>query len=128
MFRANLNQNINFNKTKFTEVTSLTFNDLTPFLKVKKALVKMDMETMECLAFQNADKIFTEIDVPVIIMEIGGTRQLGSWCFEGMLQFLSDRNYKAFYFDDHKNHENSLDFSKWKDWDFNVNIYFKKFY
>lgn len=94
-------------------------------LKVKKVLLKMDIEASECHVFANADKIFAEVDIPAIIMEIGRTKDEGACCFESMLKFLSDRNYKGFYFNDNKT---PLDFKNWRQWNFGVNIYFKKFY
>lgn len=117
-------------------VNTITISDLTPFLKKKKVLLKMDIERSECHVLQNADKIFADVDISAIIMEIGGTVREGACCFESMLRFLSERNYKGFYFNGHVDsfvpfHTDAhiaLNISNWKSWDFNVNIYFKKFY
>lgn len=118
--------NTDSNQTKFIKVASITFDDLILLLKVKKALLKIDMETMHCLAFQNGDKIFSEIDIPAIIMKIGESGLQYSSCFESTLKFLNNRNYIAFYFDTHSNQQQPLNFTNWKDWDFKRSVYFKK--
>lgn len=107
--------------------TSILFDDLLPFIKADKALLKMDIEGQECHAFFNADKLFAEIDIPIVLMEILYSKQENSFCFEAMLSFFNARNYKAFYFPYKSNDTKPLDNLKWREW-YGRDVYFKKFY
>lgn len=105
---------------------SIIFDDLTPFIEHKTVFLKMDIEAAECHVFANAYKFFDEIDVRFIVMEILYTKAEGACCFEGMLKFLKERNYKAFSFPYRPQNKDSLNFLTWKEWN-QGEIYFQKF-
>lgn len=111
-------------------VNAVTINDLTPFLRGRKVLLKMDIESSECHVFANAEKIFAEVDIAAVIMEVIHTRNQGPCCFEAMLEFFKERNYKAYFFSNHPNSNIPLNYTDWRQWDLQryENVYFKKFY
>lgn len=76
------------NLTEGFQVNTIIINDLTPFLNGRKVLLKTDIERSECHVTQNADKIFADVGILAIIMEIGATVKEGPCCFESMLLFF----------------------------------------
>lgn len=106
---------------------AILLDDLTPFVKKKKAFLKIDVEGSECYGFMNAHKLLDQIDIPYILMEIEHTLKV-PYCYEFMLNFLIDRNYKAFRLPfDYDKSDEPLDYSLWKEWNL-ADIMFKKFY
>ncbi|XP_013388817.1 uncharacterized protein LOC106157647 [Lingula anatina] len=54
-----------------TRVSTITMDDLVPYLprKMKRAFIKMDIESMELRALSKCDKLLRAIDIPVIMFE-----------------------------------------------------------
>ena len=52
-------------------VKTILMNDILPFVKFKKAIIKIDIQGFEHLAFQHAEKLFDAVYIPYILMEWG---------------------------------------------------------
>lgn len=106
---------------------AIIFDDLIPFVKKKKAFLKIDIEGSECFSFMNANKFFDQIDVPYILVEIEHTMKF-PYCYEFMLNILNDLNYKPFKLPyDFDTKDQPLNYSAWRSWNQN-DVIFKKFY
>lgn len=105
---------------------AILFDDILPLIQHKVAFMKMDIEAAECHVFSNAHKLFDTIDIKFIIMEILYTKKEGQCCFERMLNFMKEKNYKAFPFPYQPDKNVSLNYDGWQSWT-QGEIYFKKF-
>lgn len=110
-------------------VETILFDDIVPYLsnkenKLKKGLLKIDIEGYEPYAFQNANLLFNTIDIQIIFMEWNymATRAplLGSEYVKKILfliEFLYIRGFRPY--SDYKNNQQLLK-SNWKAWSFDI--------
>ena len=78
-------------------VKTIEFNDLLPFLVargVRAALMKIDIEGSEVFAIDKGEKIFDQLDIPLILMEWLWIRRYSSRV-DFLLKFFNQRNYQA---------------------------------
>lgn len=50
-------------------VKSILINDLLEVIDFKRAIMKIDIQGHEYEGFQHADKLFAQIDIPIVLME-----------------------------------------------------------
>ena len=78
-------------------------NDLLPFCKFKRAVMKIDIEGFEHRAFGEVDDLFDNIDIPFVQMEWAHVKMKGNRnqvdseevdLFHHMMSFLVQRHYR----------------------------------
>lgn len=101
------------------EVETITLDDLVSIYPVffKRAILKVDIEGFEALAFGNASFFFNRTEIPAIYMEFGKLIEIkyhrGMFkAIESMLDFLKKRNYEPYEVND----INHLLYDNWESW------------
>ena len=67
-----LSRKLNKTDNDIHRVRTIKFDEILPILKqrkVRKALLKIDIETSESFVFQSGHEVFHSIDIPFIMME-----------------------------------------------------------
>ena len=82
-----------------------------------RAVLKIDIEGFEPLAFAHARRLFTRLDIPIIFMEWGNLAKMTDFKdhINNMMSFLVQLNYTAF-----SNMYYELDNSKWMSWPWDI--------
>ncbi|CAF3648571.1 unnamed protein product [Rotaria sordida] len=105
------------------EVDTITLDDLVSIFPIffKRAILKIDIEGFEALAFQNASLLFNQTEIPAIYMEFGKLIEIKYHRgmikkIEDMLNFLKKRNYESYEVND----INHLLYDNWESWPWDV--------
>ena len=105
------------------EIETITLDDLVSIypLFFKRAILKMDIEGFEALAFANASLLFNRTEIPAIYMEFGKLIEIKYHrgmmnAIEFMLKFLKERNYEPYEVND----INHLLYDNWESWPWDV--------
>ena len=105
------------------EVETITLDDLLSIYPIffKRAILKIDIEGFEALAFGNASLLFNRTEIPAIYMEFGKLVEIKYYrgmltAIESMLTFLRTRNYQPYEVND----INQLLFDNWESWPWDV--------
>ena len=87
-------------------VETILFDDIVDFLPLnddgkhfKKAVLKIDIEAFEPYAFLNAEKLFNELEIPIVFMEWGNLPAQVDMQneIEKMISFFEERDFTAYY-------------------------------
>ncbi|CAF0718871.1 unnamed protein product [Adineta ricciae] len=105
------------------EVDTITLDDLVSIFPsfFKRAILKIDIEGYEALAFGNASLLFNRTEIPAIYMEFGKLIEIkyhrGMMTkIEDMLSFLKKRNYEPYEVND----INHILYDNWESWPWDV--------
>ncbi|CAF3135797.1 unnamed protein product [Rotaria socialis] len=105
------------------EVDTITLDDLVSIFPIffKRAILKIDIEGFEALAFSNASLLFNRTEIPAIYMEFGKLIEMKYYRgmqqkIEDMLTFLKKRNYEPFEVND----INHILYDNWESWPWDV--------
>ncbi|CAF5194751.1 unnamed protein product, partial [Rotaria magnacalcarata] len=105
------------------EVDTITLDDLVSIFPIffKRAILKIDIEGFEALAFSNASLLFNRTEIPAIYMEFGKLIEMKyhrgmQQKIEDMLTFLKKRNYEPFEVND----INHILYDNWESWPWDV--------
>ncbi|CAF0839130.1 unnamed protein product [Adineta steineri] len=105
------------------EVDTITLDDLVSIYPIffKRAILKMDIEGFEALAFSNASVLFNRTEIPAIYMEFGKLIEIKYHRgmikkIEEMLSFLKKRNYEPYEVND----INHILYDNWESWPWDV--------
>ena len=104
--------------------TSITLDDVLPFCQFKMAVMKIDIEGSENHAFNVAEKLFDNIDIPYIQMEWVKVKKNGYAnasvverdLFTSMMSFLSGRGYSPLS----ARRKRALTVTNWRDWPLDI--------
>lgn len=102
---------ISASKPEAVEVISLTLDDLVHLVPFPSALLKVDIETHECTAMQNASKLLTQIEIPAIFMEYSIGGHYDASCLHQMAKTLHSLGYKRMR---NKAHATAFDILDWE--------------
>ena len=102
-----------------TAVYTIRLDDLIPLFKMKRVVIKMDIETKEYDALLGGELFFDSIDIPLIQLEINWHKNKASGL--QIFDFLSSRNYQGLI---DYNYKEPLEISKVSSW--SPDIYFVK--
>ena len=99
-------------------------DDVLPFCQFKMAVMKIDIEGAENRAFNVAEKLFDNIDIPYIQMEWVNVKKNGydnasvmeRDLFTGMMSFLLERGYSPWS----ARRKRALDVTNWRDWPWDI--------
>jgi FkbM family methyltransferase len=106
-------------------VETIQMDDLISYLPknnrhqaYKKAIIKMDLEGLEPLAFAHANKIFGNLDIPVIIMrwEVIKRERISPALVDNMITFLINHGLKPHAM----NEIQTLNLKDWRKWPRNI--------
>ncbi len=105
------------------EIDTITLDDLVSIYPIffKRAILKIDIEGFEALAFGNASLLFNRTEIPAIYMEFGKLVEIKYHRgmlrkIEDMLTFLKKRNYEPYEVND----INHLLYDNWESWPWDV--------
>ena len=105
------------------EVDTITLDDLVSIYPkfFKRAILKIDIEGFEALAFANASLLFNRTEIPAVYMEFGKLIEIKYYRgmfqkIEDMLHFLKQRNYEPYEVND----INHLLYDNWESWPWDV--------
>ena len=105
------------------EIETITLDDLVSIYPIffKRAILKIDIEGFEALAFGNASLLFNRTEIPAIYMEFGKLVEIKYHrgmikAIESMLTFLKERNYEPYEVND----INHLLFDNWESWPWDI--------
>jgi FkbM family methyltransferase len=105
------------------EIDTITLDDLVSIYPIffKRAILKIDIEGFEALAFGNASILFNRTEIPAIYMEFGKLVEIKYYRgmlrkIEEMLTFLKKRNYEPYEVND----INHLLYDNWESWPWDI--------
>jgi len=111
---------INLPCNTLSPIRTILLNDLLPLMRVKAALLKVDVEGHEANIFTNpsAGQFFDQVDIPLVYMEWNLCKRKSVDIVQRLLDFFYRRNYSAF---DKDNLKLEKHYSIWPD-----NVFFTK--
>jgi FkbM family methyltransferase len=123
---SNRNELFLKNSTNKYLVETILFDDIIPYLpfkneklkeKFKQAILKVDIESFEIFAFENASNLFDILDIRFVFMEwdIGPTLNEYENKLIALIDFFYNRNYEPF-----SDHDTLLAREDWKKWTSNI--------
>ena len=105
------------------EIDTITLDDLVSIYPIffKRAILKIDIEGFEALAFSNASLLFNRTEIPAIYMEFGKLVEIKYHRgmmrkIEEMLTFLKKRNYEPYEVND----INHILYDNWESWPWDI--------
>ena len=108
--KSGLSVNVKNNMTS----TMILMSDLVAVTNFSKALMKIDIEGYEDTAFRCAERLFSMVYIPVVLMEWTAMAKKSPMVIEPFVQWIQSKGYKAFLADDTFQHP--LNFSEWQKW------------
>ncbi len=77
--------------------STITLNEIGDLIPYKEAIMKIDIESFECVALQAADELFDKLLIHEVFMELNfgitGAGKVPKYCVEFMLDFFAKRNF-----------------------------------
>ena len=125
----NSNEAKHFSKDETNKylVETILFDDIIPYIprnpyihygNRRQTLLKIDIEGHEIFAFENATRLFNELDIKIVFMEWGhfGRREEKEFLDKvlALIQFFFKRNYRPY------NDGLLLEIDEWKDWSHDI--------
>ncbi len=123
---SNRNELFLKNSTNKYLVETILFDDIIPYLpfkneklkeKFKQAILKVDIESFEIFAFENASNLFDILDIRFVFMEWGHIARLSDYEYKviALIDFFYERNYEPF-----GEENNLLSRYEWRKWTFDI--------
>lgn len=114
------NKDKKFTKDKNNKylVRTILFDDIVPYLpkEYTKAILKIDIESFEIFAFENAELLFTRLDIRLVYMEWNNfpTMKPEFDRIVVMIEFFETRDFRAF------DNEKMLDGKNFTNWPWDI--------
>ena len=110
-------------RTSTQSVQTILLDDLVDIIPFKRAFMKLDIENHEPYAIAGAERLFKEIDIPVILCEFGLLRIQKDIndvnAIHNMFNFFKSRNYQSYFLNG-----TILPYEDWRSWPWE--IFFKR--
>ena len=115
-----MSDNTNTSNDTFRAIAqSILLDDLVDIIPFKRAIMKIDIEAHEPYAIAGAERLFREIDIPLIIFEFGLLRKKRSKndvnTIQVMFNFFRSRDY-----DPYTMYQRKLSYESWRSWPWEI--------